>query len=64
MRDLLETVLPHQRSFDDFKVDHEFPVIGRCTMLLSARCIVGTTGETQLILLSIELARTVSEEGA
>jgi two-component system CheB/CheR fusion protein len=64
LRELLETVLPHRRSFDDFKVEHEFPVIGRCTMLLSARCIVGTTGETQLILLSIELARPASEESA
>ena len=64
LRDLLETVLPNRRSFDDFKVEHEFPIIGRCMMLVSARCIVGTTGETQLILLSIELARPVSEESA
>ena len=56
LRDLLETVLPHQRSFDDFAVDHEFPGIGWCTMLVSARRIVGTTGETQLILLAIEMA--------
>ncbi|HEY5616659.1 MAG TPA: chemotaxis protein CheB [Vicinamibacterales bacterium] len=64
LRELLETVLPDRRSFENFEVQHEFPGIGRCTMLVSARCIVGTTGETQLILLSIELARPVSEESA
>jgi two-component system CheB/CheR fusion protein len=64
LRELLETVLPHRRSFNDFKVEHEFPVIGQCTMLVSARCIVGTAGETELILLSIELVRLASEESA
>jgi two-component system, chemotaxis family, CheB/CheR fusion protein len=64
LRELLETVLPHERSFDDFKVEHEFPAIGRCTMLVSARRIVGTTGDTQLILLAIEMATPVSEERA
>lgn len=64
LRELLETVLPHQRSFDDFAVDHEFPSIGRCAMLVSARRIVGTRGETQLILLAIEMATPVSEEPA
>jgi two-component system CheB/CheR fusion protein len=56
LRELLETVLPRHRSFDAFAVEHEFPLIGRCTMLVSARCIVGTAGETKLILLAIEMA--------
>ena len=64
LRELLETVLPRQRSFDAFAVDHEFPSIGRCRMLVSARRIVGTTGETQLILLAIEMATPVGEERA
>jgi len=55
LRELLETVLPRHRSFDAFAVEHEFPVIGRCRMLVSARRIVGATGETQLILLAIEM---------
>jgi two-component system CheB/CheR fusion protein len=63
LRELLQTVLPHQRSFDDFKVEHQFPVIGPCTMLVSARSIVRTTGETRLILLSIQMSR-VNEESA
>ena len=65
LRELLETVLPHQRSFDDFVVEHEFPVIGRCTMRVSARRIVSITGETQLILLAIEMTSPrISEERA
>jgi len=64
LRELLEAVLLHQQSFDDFEVKHEFPAIGWCTMLVSARRIVGTTGATQLILLAIEMTRPVSEESA
>jgi len=60
LRALLETVLPLGRSFDDFTVDHEFAGIGQCSILVSARPIVGTTRETQLILLSIALARPLS----
>jgi two-component system CheB/CheR fusion protein len=56
LRELLETVLPRHRSFDGFTVQHEFPAIGRCTMLVSARRIVGASEETQLILLTIEMA--------
>jgi two-component system CheB/CheR fusion protein len=62
LRELLETVLPRHRSFDAFAVEHEFPVIGRCTMLLSARRIVGATGETQLILLAIEMISPAIEK--
>jgi two-component system CheB/CheR fusion protein len=62
LRELLETVLPHRRSFDAFKVEHEFPAIGRCTMLVSARYILGATGEPRLILLSIERTGSVREE--
>jgi two-component system CheB/CheR fusion protein len=62
LRELLETVLPRHRSFDAFAVEHEFPAIGRCRMLLSARRIVGTTGETELILLAIEMVSAATEE--
>ena len=56
LRELLETVLPSHRSFDAFAVEHDFPAIGRCKMLISARRIVGSVGDTKLILLSIEMA--------
>jgi hypothetical protein len=36
-------------------VEHDFPVIGRRKMLLSARRIVGKRGNTQLILLAMEM---------
>ena len=55
LRELLETVLPRDRSFDGYAVEHDFPVIGRCKMLLSARRIVGKTGDTHLILLAMEM---------
>lgn len=54
LRELLETVLPRDRSFDGYEVEHDFPVIGRRRMLLSARRIVGKRGDTQLILLALE----------
>ena len=54
LRELLETILPQNTSFDDFEVEHDFAHIGRKKMLLNARRISGKTGETQLILLAIE----------
>jgi len=62
LRELLETVLPRHRSFDAFKVEHEFPALGACTMLVSARRVVGTKGNTELILLTIDMAQSVSGE--
>ena len=54
LRKLLELVLPHDQSFDDFAVEHDFPVIGRHKMLLNARRIVDSAGDTQMILLAME----------
>ena len=54
LRDLLETVLPESASFDDVRVDHEFPRIGRRTMLLNGRRVLSVTGEMRLILLAME----------
>jgi two-component system CheB/CheR fusion protein len=55
LRELLETVLRRDRSFDGYEVEHDFPFIGRRKMLLGARRIVGQTGDTQLILLAMEM---------
>jgi two-component system CheB/CheR fusion protein len=55
LRELLETVLPRDQSFDGYAVEHDFPFIGRRKMLLSARRIVGKTGDAQLILLAMEM---------
>jgi PAS domain S-box-containing protein len=54
LRELLEKVLPENTVFDDFEVEHDFPTLGRRTMLLNARRIYRTANETQLILLAIE----------
>jgi len=60
LRKLLEQILPHDQSFDDFAVEHDFPVIGHQKMLLNARRIVDSAGGTQMILLAME---SVSQAG-
>ena len=37
LRTLLEDILPQNHHFDDFKIEHDFPAIGRKVMLLNAR---------------------------
>jgi len=54
LHELLETVLPKDKSFENFEVGHDFPGIGQRKMLLNARQIPGEAGTTQLILLAIE----------
>jgi len=54
LRELLEEILSKSVAFDDFEVEHEFPAIGRRTMLLNARKILGETNKTKTILLAIE----------
>ena len=51
LRELLETILPRDQSFEGYTVEHDFPAIGRHRMLLNARRIVDLTGKPQLILL-------------
>jgi two-component system CheB/CheR fusion protein len=54
LRHLLETVLPKQKSFEDFEVTHTFRGLGRRAMRLNARCLDQGSGHTGLILLAIE----------
>ena len=54
LRELLETILPRDQSFDGYLVEHDFPAIGHHKMQLNARRIVSNTGDTQLILLAME----------
>jgi two-component system CheB/CheR fusion protein len=55
LRTLLEELLPLNSHFEDFEVEHDFPTIGRRTMLLNAHRVVRLEGEpSQLILLAIE----------
>jgi two-component system CheB/CheR fusion protein len=54
LHELLENILPRDQAFEGHVVEHDFPVIGRCRMLLNARRIVGVAGQAPLILLAME----------
>jgi len=54
LRELLEKIIPQNTHFNDFAVDHEFPGIGRRTMLLNARRIYREGQGTDRILLALE----------
>ncbi|MGZ5484161.1 MAG: PAS domain-containing protein, partial [Pyrinomonadaceae bacterium] len=49
LRTLLEQILPEQKSFDDYEIEHEFEAIGPRTVLLNARRL----DHLDLILLAI-----------
>jgi two-component system CheB/CheR fusion protein len=57
LRELLGTILPRDLAFDNFRVDHIFPVIGQRQMLLNARRVVGASGQAPLILLALEVLK-------
>jgi PAS domain S-box-containing protein len=50
LKDLLEKILPEKKIFKDFEVDHDFPLIGRRTILLNARQL----DSVKLIILAFE----------
>ncbi|MGH9444757.1 MAG: PAS domain-containing protein, partial [Terriglobia bacterium] len=54
LRELLEQVLPRNNPMMGFEVEQDFPLIGRKTMLLSARHVERSGDGKPLILLSIE----------
>jgi PAS domain S-box-containing protein len=54
LRELLETILPQNTTFDNYEVEHEFATIGRRIMLLNARQIERGMGKERIILLAIE----------
>ena len=54
LRTLFEEILPKDNRSHDFKVEHDFERLGRCTMLLNARRLNREDGSTDLILLTIE----------
>src|SRR6195256_726511 len=61
LRSLLESVIPHRASVEGFEVEHDFPTIGRRTMLVNARKIFRPGDHDGYILLAIE---DVSDERA
>jgi two-component system CheB/CheR fusion protein len=55
LRKLLGEILPQNSKFDDFRVEHNFPGIGRRRMILNARKVVQKqVGGKAMILLAIE----------
>jgi PAS domain S-box-containing protein len=54
LREFLEKIIPKNSHFNNFEVDHEFPVIGRKKMLLNARRIHREDKGTDMILLAID----------
>jgi len=58
LRELLETILPRDQSFEDYMVEYKCPIIGQRKILLNARSIDGQLGEPSLILLAMEEANS------
>jgi len=54
LREFLEEILPQNSQFQDFEVEHDFPAIGRKTMLLNARRLRQEGTDTELLLLAVE----------
>jgi len=52
LRLLLETIIPEHTAMDGFEVEHDFPGLGRRTMLLNARKVIYDNSETHTILLA------------
>src|ERR1700726_3748309 len=63
LRTLLEDIVPKSSVFDDFELDHTFPVIGRRVMLLNARKLeAGHHGELLVLAMEDVTARKQAEE--
>jgi two-component system CheB/CheR fusion protein len=54
LREFLEKILPTNTILQEFKVEHDFPIIGKKNMLLNARRITLKGRKTENILLAIE----------
>jgi two-component system CheB/CheR fusion protein len=52
LRKLLEEVLPRNATFEDFKLEHDFPGLGPRTLLLNARRLKAEPGAPGMILLA------------
>src|SRR3984893_2967345 len=63
LRTLLEDVVPQSSFFDDFELEHTFPVIGRRVMLLNARKLkAGNHGELLVLAMEDVTERRRAEE--
>jgi two-component system CheB/CheR fusion protein len=61
LRQLLEDILPREQVIERYVVTHAFPLLGSRRMVLNARRIVTTAGNTDLILMAmVEIERLAS----
>ena len=54
LRHLLEDILPKNKSFDNFEVEHNFPGIGKRVMLLNACRFVMEANRMKLIIITFK----------
>ncbi|HEY7322530.1 MAG TPA: chemotaxis protein CheB [Candidatus Binatia bacterium] len=54
LRRLLENVLPENKEFENFRIEHDFVDLGRKALLLNARKVHRIDSGTETILLAIE----------
>jgi two-component sensor histidine kinase len=54
LRTLLDDIIPHHTTVEEFEVEHDFPSIGRRTMLLNARKIFYEGNNSTSLLVAIE----------
>ena len=54
LRVLFEEILPHDTVFNGYEVEHNFPGIGRKTILLNAREVFSKNKDSRIILLAME----------
>jgi chemotaxis protein methyltransferase CheR len=62
---LLETIIPEKTSMDGFEVEHDFPGVGRKTMLLNARKVLYDDSPNATILLAfsdVTARRAIEDE--
>src|SRR5450432_4940269 len=63
LRTLLEDIVPKSSVFNDFELEHDFPIIGRRVMLLNARKLqAGHHGELLVLAMEDVTARKRAEE--
>src|SRR5437588_156101 len=63
LRTLLEDIVPKSSVFNDFELEHTFPIIGRRVMLLNARKLeAGHHGELLVLAMEDVTARKRAEE--
>ena len=54
LRKLLQEIIPQHTTMEEYEVEHEFPAIGRRTMLLNARKVFYEGNNSTSLLLAIE----------